>query len=45
MDTMIKEDSHRVWVLEKTDSKKVVGVVTMSDIIGLLCLNRKPSLF
>ncbi|KAI8888194.1 CBS-domain-containing protein [Backusella circina FSU 941] len=45
MDIMIKEDSHRVWVLEKNDSKKVIAVITMSDIIGLLCVNHKPTLF
>lgn len=40
---MIKDDTHRVWILDST--KKVVGVVTMSDIMGLLIIHRKPSLF
>ncbi|RCH81802.1 hypothetical protein CU098_003687 [Rhizopus stolonifer] len=42
MNTMIQHDTHRVWIL---NSKKVVGVVTMSDIMGLLCVHHKPSLF
>lgn len=42
---MMKKDTHRVWILESKDSKKVIGVVTMSDIMGLLCANSPPSLF
>ncbi|KAI8991196.1 hypothetical protein BDF20DRAFT_843240 [Mycotypha africana] len=42
MNIMIKTDTHRVWILE---DKKVISVVTMSDIMALLCSNRRPSLF
>ncbi|KAG0175725.1 hypothetical protein DFQ30_000054 [Apophysomyces sp. BC1015] len=34
LDIMVEEDTHRVWILQE---KKAIGVVTMSDIIGLLC--------
>ncbi|KAF7723865.1 AMP-activated serine/threonine-protein kinase regulatory subunit [Apophysomyces ossiformis] len=34
LDTMVKKDTHRVWILQ---DKKVIGVVTMSDVIGRLC--------
>lgn len=43
IDIMIKDDTHRVWILDA--SKKVIGVITMSDIMSLLILYRKPSLF
>ncbi|KAI8372268.1 hypothetical protein EDC96DRAFT_439104 [Choanephora cucurbitarum] len=42
LDSMIKQDTHRVWIL---DANKVTGVVTMSDIMSLLCVHSKPSLF
>lgn len=45
IDIMMKEDTHRVWILESKDSKKVIGVVTMSDIMGLLCAQSPPSIF
>ncbi|KAI8054826.1 hypothetical protein BDF21DRAFT_349593 [Thamnidium elegans] len=45
IDIMMKEDTHRVWILESKDSKKVIGVVTMSDIMGLLCAHSPPSIF
>ncbi|KAI8330898.1 hypothetical protein BC941DRAFT_439864 [Chlamydoabsidia padenii] len=42
IDKMVKHDTHRVWIL---DGNKVIGVITMSDIIGRLCSQRKPSIF
>ncbi|ORY99963.1 hypothetical protein BCR43DRAFT_484626 [Syncephalastrum racemosum] len=36
LDIMLNEDTHRVWITKDNASKKVIGVVTMSDIIGLL---------
>ncbi|GAA5801563.1 hypothetical protein EDC94DRAFT_614361 [Helicostylum pulchrum] len=45
IDIMMKEDTHRVWILESKHSKKVIGVVTMSDIMGLLCAQSPPSIF
>ncbi|KAI8359167.1 hypothetical protein BD560DRAFT_334880 [Blakeslea trispora] len=42
LDNMIKRDTHRVWIL---DTNKVIGVVTMSDIMSLLCRHPKPNLF
>ncbi|CAO3700993.1 hypothetical protein G6F70_008937 [Rhizopus microsporus] len=45
LDTMIQKDTHRVWILDSNDSKKVKGVITMSDIIALLCQHAQPSLF
>lgn len=45
IDIMMKEDTHRVWILQSEDAQKVIGVVTMSDIMGLLCANSPPSLF
>ncbi|KAI8062142.1 hypothetical protein BC940DRAFT_309231 [Gongronella butleri] len=31
---MVEKDTHRVWIIE---SGKVIGVVTMSDVIGAVC--------
>ncbi|KAI8973887.1 hypothetical protein BDB01DRAFT_808002 [Pilobolus umbonatus] len=45
LNIMIEQDTHRVWILETNNLKKVMGVVTMSDIMGLLCVNHRPSLF
>ena len=45
IDIMMKEDTHRVWILESKDTKKVIGVVTMSDIMGLLCAKSQPTIF
>ncbi|KAI7907330.1 uncharacterized protein BX663DRAFT_529043 [Cokeromyces recurvatus] len=45
IDIMIKQDTHRVWILDSKESRKVTSVITMSDIMGLLCLYHKPSLF
>ena len=42
---MMREDTHRVCILDSNESKNVIGVVTMSDIMGLLCVNHKPSIF
>ncbi|KAL7316793.1 hypothetical protein PS15m_003234 [Mucor circinelloides] len=42
---MMREDTHRVWILDSNESKNVLGVVTMSDIMRLLCVNHKPTLF
>ncbi|CAO3587508.1 unnamed protein product [Absidia cylindrospora] len=42
IDIMVKYDTHRVWIL---DGKSVVGVITMSDIMGRLCSQHKPTLF
>ncbi|KAI8093176.1 uncharacterized protein BX664DRAFT_329098 [Halteromyces radiatus] len=42
IDIMVNHDTHRVWIL---DEKKVVGVVTMSDILGRLSARRKSSIF
>jgi signal-transduction protein with cAMP-binding, CBS, and nucleotidyltransferase domain len=39
---MMKKDTHRVWIL---NANQVIGVITMSDIMGLLCVNHKPTLF
>lgn len=41
---MIQHDTHRVWILDSKDSKKVKGVITMSDIIALLC-HHQTSIF
>ncbi|KAL0073109.1 hypothetical protein F4703DRAFT_1899917 [Phycomyces blakesleeanus] len=35
--TMAKEDTHRVWIVDSKKTLKLIGVVTMSDIINLLC--------
>lgn len=45
IDIMMKEDTHRVWILESENSQKVIGVITMSDIMGLLCAQSPPSIF
>ncbi|KAI9487849.1 MAG: hypothetical protein EXX96DRAFT_472597 [Benjaminiella poitrasii] len=45
IDIMMVQDTHRVWILDSKESKKVIGVVTMSDIMALLCLHHKPTLF
>lgn len=37
IDALISQDTHRVWIKQDKDSHKVIGVVTMSDIIGLIC--------
>ncbi|CAO3626552.1 unnamed protein product [Cunninghamella echinulata] len=42
LDSMVKNDTHRVWIL---DDGNIVGVVTMSDIIGLLCSKHNSSIF
>ncbi|KAI9308407.1 hypothetical protein BJ944DRAFT_174850 [Cunninghamella echinulata] len=42
LDSMVKNDTHRVWIL---DDGNIVGVVTMSDIIGLLCSKHSSSIF
>ncbi|ORX53192.1 hypothetical protein DM01DRAFT_1288175 [Hesseltinella vesiculosa] len=42
MESMIKNDTHRVWIVE---NNKVVGVVSMSDIIACLCSKYPASLF
>ncbi|KAI9245092.1 hypothetical protein BDA99DRAFT_528420 [Phascolomyces articulosus] len=30
-------DTHRVWIKQSEESGKVIGVISMSDVIGLLC--------
>ncbi|CAO3617386.1 unnamed protein product [Cunninghamella blakesleeana] len=40
--SMVNNDTHRIWIL---DDGNVVGVVTMSDIIGLLCSKHNSSIF
>ncbi|KAI8369470.1 uncharacterized protein BYT42DRAFT_503035 [Radiomyces spectabilis] len=42
---LVTKDTHRVWILENTSSQMVVGVVTMSDIIHLLCKDHASSIF
>lgn len=42
IDIMMMKDTHRVWIL---NANKVISVITMSDIMGLLCVNHKPTLF
>lgn len=37
IDTLISQDTHRVWIKQDKESQKVIGVVTMSDVIGLIC--------
>ncbi|KAI9310375.1 hypothetical protein BX666DRAFT_1870091 [Dichotomocladium elegans] len=37
---MVKQDAHRVWIKQNRESSKVIGVISMSDIIGLLCKKR-----
>ncbi|EIE77342.1 hypothetical protein RO3G_02046 [Rhizopus delemar RA 99-880] len=44
LNLMIQHDTHRVWILDSKDSKKVKGVITMSDIIALLC-HHQTSIF
>lgn len=37
LDIMVEQDTHRVWIKQNEQSSKVTGVISMSDIIGLLC--------
>lgn len=37
IDIMITQDTHRVWIKQDEQSQKVIGVISMSDVIGLLC--------
>ncbi|KAI9258556.1 hypothetical protein BY458DRAFT_517909 [Sporodiniella umbellata] len=45
LDIMIEKDTHRVWILDSLESKKLQSVITMSDIMSLLCSNHPTSIF
>ncbi|RCI05828.1 hypothetical protein CU098_006305 [Rhizopus stolonifer] len=45
LDIMIQKDTHRVWILNSKDSKKIKSVITMSDIMTLLCPHNQTSIF
>ncbi|KAI7852746.1 hypothetical protein BDC45DRAFT_512425 [Circinella umbellata] len=37
IENFLKLDTHRVWIKQSEESGKVIGVISMSDVIGLLC--------
>ncbi|KAI9499137.1 hypothetical protein BDB00DRAFT_795587 [Zychaea mexicana] len=41
IETMLNQDTHRVWIKQSEDSGRVIGVISMSDVIDILCSKAK----